>query len=542
MTERCWEVNDCNQPECAVRQRNECRCWLSEPRACFDGERRSLRDRLIRCCQRCLHFHQTIDRCTGRRSSEHVFCDTLFKALAEMDGCNAELAEINQALKQKIRSLSTLDHVSKALQSTLDQHQIFHIILTGITAAEILSLNRAFLFLVDGEKKTLEGAMGVGPPDPEEAGRIWGELEQSQRTFIDLALVPHAEIRGNDHVNKLVGRMRLPLDSRDNILTRAVLEKKSFLVADAGGDPATAGIGAHFSVNAFAVTPLVADDEALGLLMADNAITGLPVTEADLVLMGIFAGQAAAAIKNARLYARLQDKIRELAESQEQLLKAERMAAIGEVAATLAHEIRTPLVSIGGFLNSMISQQHSGHPHKKEFAIVQAEIERLEHVLSDTLEMARFRDPALARADIAGIIVNCLQLLAPECEAKGIRAALDIEPGLPAVWLDMRQFPQALLNILKNAIHAMPGGGAITITGKLARGRDLELTIADTGVGIPEPAIQHIFEQRYTTKKHGLGIGLAVSKKIVEGHRGTIRAFSREQQGTTFVINIPVRS
>lgn len=541
MTERCWETKNCVQAGCAVRLRNDRHCWLSEPRVCFDGERRSFRDRLSQCCRRCRHFHRSIDRSMGRRTSEHIFCDTLYKVLEEMGGYNSELVEINQALKQKIRSLSTLDQVSRALQSTLEQDQICHIILTGITAAEILSLNRAFLFLVEDGGERLGGTLAVGPTGPDEAGRIWDELERSQRSFSDLALIPHAEIRGNDHVTELARSVRVSLDDPGNVLAQSVREKKSFLVSDAAADPSTAGIGAHFGVNAFALVPLVADGEALGLLMADNVITGLPVSEADLVLMGIFAGQAAYAIKNARLYARLQEKIHELADSQEQLLKAERMAAIGEIATILAHEIRTPLVSIGGYVNAMAARQPADHPDKDKLDIIRAEIERLEGVLSDTLEVARFKDPVLTRSDIATVAADCAGLLAPEFEAKGIAVTLDLEPHLPAVWLDMQQFPQVLLNVLKNAIHAMPGGGAIAVRVR-ATGDGIELSISDSGVGIPQAALGHIFEPHFTTRKHGLGIGLAVSKKIVEGHRGTIRAISCEQRGTTFVINIPVRS
>ncbi len=542
MKERCWEAKNCSQLQCPVRQRGENHCWLSEPRACFDGERRSFRDRLSQCCQRCVHFHHSIGRSTGRRTAEHIFCDTLYKVMEEMGGYQSELVEINQALKQKIRGLSTLDQVSKALQSTLDQRQIFHIILTGVTAADILSLNRAFLFLVDDLEQELRGVMAVGPNSPEEATKIWNELDRSRKTFIDLALVPHGEILGNDHVNGLVQRLRLPLADNGSIMARAVREQKSFLIADAAADPATREVGAHFGAGSFALVPLVAESEALGLLMADNAISGVPITEADLVLMGIFAGQAAAAIKIARLYARLQDKVRELADSQEKLLKAERMAAIGEVATTLAHEIRTPLVSIGGFINSLIAQQPANHPRQEQLAIIRSEIERLESVLSDTLEMARFKDPVLAQADIAEEVRNCLQLLQPECEAKGIRVQLALEQPLPPVWLDMQQFPQVLLNIIKNAIHALPDGGLITVSGRLVDGRDLRLEISDTGQGIPAAALAHIFEPKFTTKKYGLGIGLAVSKKIVEGHRGTIRVQTRERQGTTFVISIPVRS
>ncbi|HTY07917.1 MAG TPA: hypothetical protein VMF29_02010, partial [Candidatus Edwardsbacteria bacterium] len=235
MRQRCWEAKSCAQLQCPVRLRDERHCWLSEPRTCFDGEHRNFRDRLSQCCQGCIHFHRSMGRSTGRRTAEHIFGDTLFRVMEELGGYQSELVAINQALRQKIRGLSTLDQVSKALQSTLDQLQIFHIILTGITAADILSLNRAFLFLVDDETRELQGAMAVGPDSPEEARQIWDGLERSGKTFIDLALVPHGEIAGNDRVTELARTLRLPLDD-GGILARAVRERKSFLIADAAAD------------------------------------------------------------------------------------------------------------------------------------------------------------------------------------------------------------------------------------------------------------------------------------------------------------------
>lgn len=469
-----------------------------------------------------------------------MMSDTLFKLLEEMDSFHDEVVKSNQALTENVQNLAMLNEVTKALQSTLDLDQTLHIILTGVTAAEILRLNRAFLLLLDDSRKNLVGAMAVGPTGPEEATKIWDELKNSPASFKELAMRPHHEIDGNEYVNRLVREIKVSVEDYDNVAIKAISQRKPFLVSDAHATPGAKGFAAVLKVSNFVIVPLIAENEPLGVLMADNSITQAPIEQSDLTLLEIFAGQVASAIRNAKLYQQLHLKMKELRQSQDKLIKAEKMASIGEIAATLAHEMRTPLVSIGGFINSMAKQQPDNRPFEKQFRIISSEIERLEAVLSDTLEMARFKEPELVKADINTIIDDCLKLLLPEFEDKKIEIQASYNCPEHLVWLDKLQLPQVFFNIFKNAIHAMPSGGLLQIETQKTEPNNMEIRISDTGSGISSGHIDRIFEPRFTTKNGGSGIGLALSKKIITNHRGVIKAEPRPGGGIAFTISIPL--
>lgn len=539
MTKKCWEEVHCTREDCPVKINQESYCWMSQSRVCIDGQQRGIRERLHQCCRDCPHFQKTLERSTGRRLTDQVMAETILKLLEEMGGFHAELAASNRQLSQKMRELAILNEVTKALQTTLDLEQVLFIILTGVTAAQALSLNRAFLLLVDGDKKTLVGKMAVGPGGPEEAFNIWNELQKSPRSFLEMALTPYRQVKGNLLVNQLVKKLSVSLNDRNNILIRVLESKKPLLVTEAASSPDALELAGLLKVNSFIIVPLVAEQETLGVILADNSVTKMPIHPDDATLLEIFAGQVSAFIRNARLYQSLKDKVRELQHSQEKLLKAERMAAVGEMAAVLAHEIRTPMASIGGFINSMIREKPDDPKFGQHLRIISAEVDRLEGVLTDTLELSRFKEPELVSENINDIVNRCLGVLGAEFDRQNITVELSLEDGLAPVWIDRHQFPQVLMNILKNALHAMPLGGQLTVRTSLDSKKYMVISISDTGQGIPHHELGHIFEPKFTTKRSGLGIGLAVSKKIVESHRGNIKVNSTQGQGTSFVIRLP---
>jgi len=539
MTKKCWEELQCLREECPVKKNREDYCWLSESRICVDGQTRDIRERLHQCCRDCPHFQKTLERSTGRRLTDQVMAETVLKLLEELGGFHAELTASNRQLSQKMRELAILNEATKALQTTLDLEQVLHIVLTGVTAAQALSLNRAFLLLVDGDRRSLTGKMAVGPGGAEEAFNIWNDLQKSPRSFLEMALTPYRQVQGNVLVTQLVKKLSVPLSDQQNILVQTMNAKKPLLVHDASITPGAAELAGLLKVNSFILAPLVAEQETLGIILADNAVTRMPIRSDDVTLLEIFAGQVSAFIRNARLYQSLKDKVKELQHSQEKLLKAERMAAVGEMAAVLAHEIRTPMVSIGGFVNSMIRERPDDPKFGQQLRIISSEIDRLEGVLTDTLELSRFREPELVSESINDIAGRCLGVLRSEFDRQNITVEADLAEGLAPVWIDRHQFPQVLLNILKNALHAMPLGGHLSVRTWLDARQDLVISISDTGPGIKHQDLEHVFEPKFTTKRYGLGIGLAVSKKIVESHRGSITVSSAEGRGTMFEIRLP---
>ncbi|MHB8808440.1 MAG: ATP-binding protein [Desulfobulbaceae bacterium] len=218
--------------------------------------------------------------------------------------------------------------------------------------------------------------------------------------------------------------------------------------------------------------------------------------------------------------------------------KQEKLAAIGNLAAGVAHEVRNPLSSIKGYATYFASLFEEGSEQKKAAEVMTSEVERLNRVISELLEIARPSDIRPRPTDISFLLNSSLRLVQQEAETVGVRIETDIAPGIPPFILDPDRLTQALLNLYINAIQAMPEGGLLTVSaGATAAG--LELVVSDSGAGIPDETLNKIFDPYYTSKTTGTGLGLAVVQKVMEAHGGTIRVQSVPGRGTRFAITLP---
>lgn len=227
----------------------------------------------------------------------------------------------------------------------------------------------------------------------------------------------------------------------------------------------------------------------------------------------------------------------EIRRLQSTLQKQEKLAAIGNLAAGVAHEVRNPLSSIKGYATYFGSLFEEGSEPKKAAGVMTAEVERLNRVISELLEIARPSDLRPRPIDISILLASSLRLVQQEAEAAGVRIETDIAPGISTFLLDPDRLIQALLNLYINAIQAMPEGGRLNVNvAETAAG--LELAVEDSGSGIPAETMDRIFDPYYTTKNTGTGLGLAVVQKVVEAHGGGVRVQSTGQ-GTRFTITLP---
>jgi len=464
----------------------------------------------------------------------------------------ATVVSDDKALEEKlgdvIWELSVLNEVSSILLSTMELDEILHIILTGVTAGEGFGFNRAFLFLVDDEAGILEGKIAMGPSDREEAGRIWSTLGARKASLREmLKSYQSATGREDVRVNEIVDSLKIPLADKDHLLIRALSGKRSFNVTKDRADlPVLSELEKALGTDSFAVVPLVSRGEAIGVLLADNMINGRPIEDEDVDVLQTFANHASSAIENSRLYGKLSDKVAELEEAnralkenQDKLVRSERLSAVGEAAARIAHEIRNPLVAIGGFARSMLKRLPEGDPNRRYSAIIASEVVRLEKMLSQTLDFVRPREPQFKRADLNGLIRGTLSVMENETAKAKVSAKLNLAENLPGVVMDEDQIREVLLNIFRNALHAMPGGGEL----KVSTRRDEALVlidIEDTGVGIPEDNMKRLFEAFFTTKPDGTGLGLTISSKVIQSHNGAIGVKSQEGAGSVFTISLPI--
>jgi len=457
-------------------------------------------------------------------------------------------ARLEKILQENIADLSTINEISEALLTSKDLDDILGIILIGVTASQGLGFNRAFLLLADPDRNALVGKLAVGPSNPEEAGRIWNEVQQKYHTLREL--FEDYKTSGLDHdgyINQVVRRIRVPLTDRDNPLIRTLEEKKSLNIFNGVSMGTFPQELAHLlGTDTLAVVPIVCEHRSLGLLLADNLINRRPIDEEAVSKLRVFANLASQTIERIRLFESLKEKntdldhaYRQLKESRNKLIQAERLSALGQLAAHVAHEIRNPLVSIGGFARSLSRETSPEDPRKEKIEIILEEAIRLERYLKDTLTLMRHNNPVFRPADPNGLIQESLKMIEGESEAAKVGVKLELLANPPFVELDPEQIRQVLLNLFRNALEAMTGGGTLTVGSRLEHELFI-IDIADTGVGIEDKHLENLFTAFFTTKSTGSGLGLSISSQIVRNHGGTIVLSSRRGEGTVFHIKLPV--
>ena len=248
---------------------------------------------------------------------------------------------------------------------------------------------------------------------------------------------------------------------------------------------------------------------------------------------------------------RVEEKTRELKRAHEHVLQVEKMASVGKLAAVVAHEINNPLSSIltyAKLLRKWMERPDGGREKREEaeqcLELIAAESRRCGDLVKNLLTFSRAQPINLQPTDISAVVNRCYRLVQHQLELSNIQWQLDIAPDLPLVICDGAQIEQVLLALVMNAIDAMPRGGNLWLRAAATPdGRQLELRVRDDGCGIAPEILPQVFEPFLTTKEagHGVGLGLAISRSIVERHGGGIEAESELGRGTTFIVHLPLQ-
>ncbi|HHT9117542.1 MAG TPA: GAF domain-containing protein [Candidatus Hypogeohydataceae bacterium YC38] len=444
------------------------------------------------------------------------------------------------ARESRIHQLSLLRQLGNALQHTLQPEKVFQLVLTCVTAGHAMGFNRAFLFLVNEESTAICGMMAVGPSNAQEAGRIWQEVSTKYRSLEDL-LEDVVKLGPLDTPLNIKTRLlAYPLYKDDEIVVKCAREKNPIAVRDSSSDPrVTKEFRETIGAKAFICVPLLVRGKAIGVILADNIYSGEPITDNHITLLSMFAGQAALAIENAQTCKTLESKVCELTETQERLLRSERFVAMGEMAAYIAHEIRNPLVTIGGFARSIENSNTPDVNISTSAQIIVEEVKRLEKILDNIKDFSKPAEPKKARMQINLLMEDTLSLIEGYLRERNIKLVKELQPNLPVAFIDPAQIKQVILNLIKNAIESMPKGGTLTIRTTL-EDTYFKVDFSDTGEGIPPEVMHKIFTPFFTTKTSGTGVGLAVSQKIVDDHEGKLRVTSAVGRGSTFSVLLPV--
>lgn len=224
----------------------------------------------------------------------------------------------------------------------------------------------------------------------------------------------------------------------------------------------------------------------------------------------------------------------------ESMQRVEKMATIGELASAIAHEIKNPLAGISGAIQVFAEDFSESEPRRSIINEVLTEIERLDKAVKDLLNFARPPEPILIKTHLIHVIERAIRLVSSQAKKQNVNIIVKVAEDIPEIYIDPEQMHQVFLNIMLNALHSMLSGGVITITTHLYPDNNAEITITDTGVGIPQENIKNVFKPFFTTKHTGTGLGLAISKNIVQKHGGDIEVESQLGVGSIFRIKLPL--
>jgi signal transduction histidine kinase len=407
----------------------------------------------------------------------------------------------------------------------VQEERLQEIILQGLTQEHGLGFDRAVVLMVDEAAQTLTGVKGA-----------CRSAATSDLPNLKALQVPPPEMIP-------VTDWEIPLRVDQGPLALAVLRKSAYhhhqTVKEPGLPPALAG---KYAAQEFFVVPLVVKDRATGVLLVDNQASGRPLEPERLHALQMFATQAALVLENAHLYFTIETNNRELLLIRERMLESDRLAALSSLASGMAHEIRNPLVSIGGFARRIAKLVEPNSPLRGYVEVIQEEVTRLEKLLREILDFTGENLSYYGDHELAKLIEDTLILVQRDLDANKIKVAREFAQ-MPRLHCDDRQMKQVFYNLFQNAIQAMPHGGTLSIrTFPVERpdGLYAAASIADTGSGIPMEVLHNIFNPFFSTKDYGTGLGLAIAQRIISRHYGQIEVNNEIGKGVTFIVTLPV--
>lgn len=426
--------------------------------------------------------------------------------------------------------------------------EILRAILVGITAKEGLGFNRAFLALFDDSGQTLEGRLAIGPGCREDAGRIWQEISSKELGFQDLIeSIRRHGFHEDEEVNRIIRALRVSTAETEHLLIKSVTARCSVNIRSGQsscGCPVPTNLMKLLEEDSFVIAPLYSQNASLGVIIADNFVTGRPIEEDAVNALESFASQASLAIEHWRMYMRLEDKLKELEavtealeKNKDLLVEAERYAAVGQVAAQLAHNIRNPVTAIGG--TARLLARKIEDPQQLNFlGMMVKEAVKIEQTLEDLLNFVDKETPVKEPTRLYPLLIKSLMLFYVAMQKQGVEYEVDLPDRQFSCEIDPQQMKRVFVHLIRNAVEAMEQGGRLLIK-VTADGALLRVAVLDSGIGIAEADLHRAADPFYTTKTAGTGVGLALVDRIVRDHGGSMIIRRRHGGGTEVVLTLP---
>jgi two-component system NtrC family sensor kinase len=420
-----------------------------------------------------------------------------------------EHARLYRLEQERALALAAISEAGREIAASLDLQRTLDLVMTK--AAETLPMDAGALFVFDEENQLYRVAVSHNLP-PEQVDKITFSFNEGVPGWV-------------------------------------VQNRQALIIDDAAADDRVHHHVVDVGVLSVMSVPLVTREQTVGVLNLFSMTGTNAFDEHTLRLAQVYADQAAVFIENARLVeelrkaaseleVRVDQRTRELRETQAQVFRAEKMAAVGRLAASVAHEVNNPLQAITLHLQ-LIAEDGLSDSADEQLVVVQQELNRIAGIVQRLLEFQRPKEGHRSAQEIPSLLDEVLALAGKQLQHSNVIVGMETETDLPPVLAAGDQLKQVFLNLVLNAVEAMPGGGELRIHGWLADGL-VQISFADSGEGIPSDKMDHIFEPFFSTKHSGSGLGLAVSQEIVVQHGGSMAAANQSGGGAVFTVLLPV--
>jgi hypothetical protein len=427
---------------------------------------------------------------------------------------------------------------SLGIQRTLRLNDLIHFFLSALTSPAGGNFTAAVLFLFNKRSHVLQGMLGI----TQEASRFVLPSEATRQSWCyPRVTVDIQRHQRDDDFNRAAIRLRFQLAGTAPIAMACKEGSTRFLPGSEEEDEIASLFNHFFTTREYACIPLSGREGLIGALILaghSGSLLAPRLAEAEA-----YARHAEVAIDNVLRLRRLESDNEELRGIEARVQQDEKMALLGELVASIAHDIKNPMIAIGGFARRLERLIDGDEAHFYTETI-KREALRLEEIVGGILSFSRKQMICYDSCQLPEVISTLLIKEEQSLAQANIRVTVKTEAGLPVIVGDAVRLSQLFTNLIQNAVQAMPKGGELTLCLKTVRlhgDRAVQIEVEDNGAGIPEEVIESIFKPFFTTRAEGTGLGLAICARIVEQHQGKIRALNSPTGGAVFRVTLPVQ-
>jgi hypothetical protein len=487
-------------------------------------------------CFDCPDFWQTVRNLSQEQEAGAV--PALANALLY---AQHRLEELNYRLQVNDREFEFLRDVGIFLQGSVGRDEVIVMALTAITAGKGYGLNRAILLLVDEAREHLNGYLAVGPRTAAEGWQIWNEIAERDESLEEMVRRFLAEKLTDEQARfrDLLDGLSIPLSRHDHLFISTLESRQSVHIAqpwnEPGLDPQQVEL---LGRSELVLVPLLSGARRIGILLADNIVTGAPITENDLHRLETFALPVSYAIERAALYERLRHELSKLTEAhqrlsaqQEVIVRMEKLALIGEMSADIAHRIRNPLTIIGGYARRLLKGELS--PEQRQgLEVILRQSDLIGATTGQLLAETDSQHPTRDRWNLGKTLTAALLLHAEKMKAKGVLCRFEPPESEVVAVFDLKKISYCLKIIIDRCLEALPFGGAL----------DIELSRGDAEIAVSFSFGGHAIlgeEDEAAAKKQPRDIELALVMRMLRQQGGQIVREERPDGGASYKVILP---